>query len=102
MHKPYNYKCDVYSYAILLWEALHRQVPFANFAPLQAVRPSDAPTGPPPSPYRVVRVQRYNIRLQWYWQLLGLLGLHAVTSERRCCVGCQSCAIHPNLSRCVQ
>jgi len=36
LHKPYNYKCDVYSYAILLWEALHRQVPFANFAPLQA------------------------------------------------------------------
>ena len=36
LHKPYNYKCDVYSYGILLWEALHRQVPFTGFAPLQA------------------------------------------------------------------
>ena len=36
LHKPYNYKCDVYSYGVLLWEALHRQVPFIGFAPLQA------------------------------------------------------------------
>ena len=36
LHKPYNYKCDVYSYGILLWETLHRQVPFTGFAPLQA------------------------------------------------------------------
>ena len=27
LHKPYNYKCDVYSYGVLLWETLHRQVP---------------------------------------------------------------------------
>ena len=36
LHKPYNYKCDVYSYGVLLWEALHRQMPFTGFAPLQA------------------------------------------------------------------
>ena len=36
LHKPYNYKCDVYSYGILLWETVHRQVPFTGFAPLQA------------------------------------------------------------------
>jgi len=36
LHKPYNYKCDVYSYGILLWESTHRQVPFTGFAPLQA------------------------------------------------------------------
>lgn len=36
LHKPYNQKCDVYSYGILLWEALHRQVPFTGLAPLQA------------------------------------------------------------------
>merc|ERR1719502_1964078 len=36
LHKPYNYKCDVYSYGVLLWEALHRKVPFTGFAPLQA------------------------------------------------------------------
>jgi serine/threonine protein kinase len=36
LHKPYNYKCDVYSYGILLWEALHGEVPFSGFAPLQA------------------------------------------------------------------
>jgi serine/threonine protein phosphatase PrpC/tRNA A-37 threonylcarbamoyl transferase component Bud32 len=36
LHKPYGAKCDVYSYAILLWECLHRQVPFAGLAPLQA------------------------------------------------------------------
>jgi hypothetical protein len=36
LHKPYNYKCDVYSYGVLLWETLHREVPFAEFAPLQA------------------------------------------------------------------
>jgi len=36
LHKPYNYKCDVYSYGVLLWEVLHRQVPFIGFAPLQA------------------------------------------------------------------
>ena len=27
LHKPYNYKCDVYSYGVLLWESTHRQVP---------------------------------------------------------------------------
>ena len=36
LHKPYNYKCDVYSYGVLLWETLHREVPFTGFAPLQA------------------------------------------------------------------
>ena len=36
LHKPYNYKCDVYSYGVLLWETLHRLVPFNGFAPLQA------------------------------------------------------------------
>jgi len=36
LHKPYNYKCDVYSYGVLVWETLHRQVPFTGFAPLQA------------------------------------------------------------------
>ena len=36
LHKPYGAKCDVYSYAILLRECLHRQVPFSGLAPLQA------------------------------------------------------------------
>jgi len=36
MHKPYDHKCDVYSFGILLWEILHRQLPFEGLAPLQA------------------------------------------------------------------
>jgi len=36
LHKPYDQKCDVYSYGVLLWEVLHRQVPFQGLAPLQA------------------------------------------------------------------
>ena len=36
LHKPYDSKCDIYSFGILVWECLHRQVPFAGLAPLQA------------------------------------------------------------------
>ena len=36
VHKPYDYKCDVYSFAILLWEVTHGEVPFSGYAPLQA------------------------------------------------------------------
>ena len=35
-HKEYGPECDVYSFAILLWETLHRQVPFAEMTPIQA------------------------------------------------------------------
>lgn len=35
-HQQYNHKCDVYSYGVLLWEVLHRQVPFRTHSPLQA------------------------------------------------------------------
>ena len=36
LHKPYNHKCDVYSYGMLLWETLHRRLPFESATPLQA------------------------------------------------------------------
>ena len=36
LRKPYNQKCDVYSYGILMWETLHRSEPFAGLMPLQA------------------------------------------------------------------
>ena len=36
LRKPYNHKCDVYSYGVLLWETLHQQEPFAGLMPLQA------------------------------------------------------------------
>ena len=35
-HQQYDHKCDVYSYGVLLWEVLHRQVPFRTHTPLQA------------------------------------------------------------------
>jgi len=35
-HQQYDHKCDVYSYGVLLWEVLHRQVPFRTHSPLQA------------------------------------------------------------------
>jgi len=35
MHKPYSHKCDVYSFGVLLWETLHRAVPFAHLSPVQ-------------------------------------------------------------------
>jgi len=36
LHKPYNHKCDLYSYGMMVWEVLHRQLPFAASTPLQA------------------------------------------------------------------
>ena len=34
-HQQYDHKCDVYSYGMLLWEVLHRQVahPSAEYRP---------------------------------------------------------------------
>ena len=32
-HQQYDHKCDVYSYGVLLWEVLHRQVPFRTHTP---------------------------------------------------------------------
>ena len=36
LRRPYDHKCDVYSYGVLLWETLHGQEPFADLMPLQA------------------------------------------------------------------
>ena len=36
MHKPYDHKCDIYSYGMLLWETLHGKVPFTGMGALQA------------------------------------------------------------------
>lgn len=37
LRRPYNHKCDVYSYGVLLWETLHPgQDPFSDLMPLQA------------------------------------------------------------------
>lgn len=35
-HKPYNHKADVFSYAIVLWELLTGDIPYAFLTPLQA------------------------------------------------------------------
>ena len=35
-HGPYNHQADVYSFAIVLWELLTGQVPYADKTPLQA------------------------------------------------------------------
>jgi len=35
-HTTYDYKCDVYSFGMLLWEIAHQQVPFEGDNPLQA------------------------------------------------------------------
>ena len=35
-HQQYDHRCDVYSYGLLLWEVLHREIPFRSHSPLQA------------------------------------------------------------------
>lgn len=35
-HKPYDHKADVFSFAIVLWELLTGQIPYAFLTPLQA------------------------------------------------------------------
>ena len=35
-HQKYDYRCDVYSYGMLVWETLHREMPFKDASPLQA------------------------------------------------------------------
>ncbi|KAG0522031.1 hypothetical protein BDA96_07G002300 [Sorghum bicolor] len=35
-HKPYDYKADVFSFAIVLWELATSKVPYDNMTPLQA------------------------------------------------------------------
>lgn len=34
-HQKYDYKCDVYSYGVLLWEIAHRDIPFSKDNALQ-------------------------------------------------------------------
>jgi len=35
-HQQYDYRCDVYSYGMLLWEITHQEVPFRSQNALQA------------------------------------------------------------------
>ena len=35
-HQKYDYKCDVHSYGMMLWEMCHRKVPFQGRGALQA------------------------------------------------------------------
>ena len=35
-HQQYDYRCDVYSFGMLLWEISHQQVPFRSQNALQA------------------------------------------------------------------
>ena len=48
MHKEYNFKCDVFSYGMLLWEILHRRIPFYGFTPVQAAFQVAVEGGRPP------------------------------------------------------
>ena len=66
LHKPYNYKCDVYSYGVLLWETLHRQVPFTGFAPLQAAFAVAMEAARPPISLRA-ELQCYSSLIQACW-----------------------------------
>ncbi|GJN25957.1 hypothetical protein PR202_gb13847 [Eleusine coracana subsp. coracana] len=35
-HKPYDYKADVFSFAVVLWELATSKIPYENMTPLQA------------------------------------------------------------------
>ena len=35
-HQKYDYRCDVYSYGMLMWEITHREIPFRSQNALQA------------------------------------------------------------------
>ncbi|KAL6844306.1 hypothetical protein ACP4OV_025979 [Aristida adscensionis] len=35
-HKPYNFKADVFSFAVVLWELVTSKIPYENLTPLQA------------------------------------------------------------------
>ena len=37
LDKYYNEKCDVYSWAIILWEVLARKIPYSTFHSLEAI-----------------------------------------------------------------
>ena len=65
-HQQYDHKCDVYSYGVLLWEVLHRQVPFRTHSPLQAAYAVAMERERPPvalksilAPFASVRHMRY-------------------------------------------
>jgi len=36
LHKPYDCKCDVYSFGIMMWEVLHQALPFPDLGSVQA------------------------------------------------------------------
>ena len=58
-HEPYSTNCDVYSFGIVLWQLITREVPFAAMTPIQAayaVAEGRRPTIPPTTPRRLQEI----------------------------------------------